>query len=131
MLEMNAAQPHAIRPPLVPLPVVQMAKWPPDDADVARGGGGGYPGGLGDPGGGDFKKGKVKPFVALGIVVLIAAGAALFLGVNTQLDKEQVTPDKVAKLTTQTLMLTKAEQLPKWRAGPATPRATRCSRKRR
>jgi HEAT repeat protein len=113
MLEMNAALPSVIRPSVGQLPLVQMAKWPPDDAAVARGGGG-YPGGLGDPGGGDFKKGKVKPFVALGLVVLLAVGAALFLGVNTQLDKEQVTPEKVAQLTTQTLMLSKAEQLPQW-----------------
>ena len=117
MLEMIAAPSSAIRP-LAPLPVVQMAKWPPDDGDVARGGGGGggYPGGIGDPGGGDFKKGKVKPFVALGLVALLAAGGALFLGVNTQLDKEQMTPEKVAQLTTQTLMLSKQEQLPKWEA---------------
>jgi len=115
MLEMIAAPSSAIRP-LAPLPVVQMAKWPPDDGDVARGGGGGggYPGGIGDPGGGDFKKGKVKPFVALGLVALLAAGGALFLGVNTQLDKEQMTPEKVAQLTTQTLMMSKADQLPQW-----------------
>src|SRR3954470_5214764 len=114
MLEMIAAPSSAIRP-LAPLPVVQMAKWPPDDGDVARGGGGGgFPGGIGDPGGGDFKKGKVKPLVALGLVALIAAGGALFLGVNTQLDKEQMTPEKVAQLTTQTLMMSKADQLPQW-----------------
>ena len=115
MLELNAAQAPAIRPPLV-----QMAKWPPDDGDVARAGNG-YPGGLGDPGGGDFKKGKVKPFVALGLVALVAAGAALFLGVNTQLDKEQITPEKVAQLTAQTLMLSKQEQLPKWEAWARDP----------
>ena len=116
MLEMNAASSSVIRPPLAPLPLVQMAKWPPDDGDVARGGGGGmgYPGGIGDPGGGDFKKGKVKPFVALGLVALLAVGGALFLGVNTQLDKEQMTPEKVAQLTTQTLMMSKADQLPQW-----------------
>ncbi|MEY4547170.1 MAG: hypothetical protein RL685_3365 [Pseudomonadota bacterium] len=122
MLESNAAQTPAIRPPLAPLPLVQMAKWPPDDGAVSRGGGG-FPGGLGDPGDGDFKKGKVKPFIALGLVALVAAGAALFLGVNAQLDKEELTPEKVAQLTTQTMMMAKADQLPQWQKWAADPDA--------
>jgi HEAT repeat protein len=102
----------AIRPPLV-----HMAKWPPDDSDIGAPAGGGYPGGGGfDPGDPSFKKGKLKPIVALILVAVVAAGGALFLGVNNQLDKEELTPDKVAKLTTQTLMLSKAEQLPKWQS---------------
>src|SRR5262245_2314888 len=103
----------------VRLPIVQMAKWPPDDNDFGGGGtpaSGGFGGAGGfDPGGdGNFKKGKVKPLIALGLVALIAVGGALFLGVNTQLDKEELSPEKVAALTTQTLMLSKAEQQPKW-----------------
>src|SRR5262245_57854243 len=117
MLELNAAQTPAIRPP-----VVLMAKWAPDDGSVSRAGSG-YPGGLGDPGDGDFKKGKVKPFIALGLVALVAAGAALFLGVNAQLDKEELTPEKVAQLTTQTQMLAKADQMPQWQKWAADPEA--------
>jgi HEAT repeat protein len=100
-----------------------MAKWPPDDSDLGgRGGGGGFPGAGGfDPGDQNFKKGKLKPIIALLLVGLVAAGGALFLGVNTQLDKEELTPDKVAKLTTQTLMLAKAEQLPKWQGWAKDP----------
>jgi HEAT repeat protein len=60
------------------------------------------------------REGKLKPLIALLLVGLVAAGGALFLGVNAQLDKEALTPEKVAKLTTQTLMQTKAEQLPQW-----------------
>src|SRR6188768_1955729 len=120
MLEIHAApQTGSIRPPLV-----HMAKWPPDDADPGRGGGGGggYPGG-GGGGDGDFKKGKVKPFIALGLLVLAGGAAALFLGVNTQLDKEELTPEKVVQLTTQTLMLSKSEQLPQWEKWAKDPEA--------
>jgi HEAT repeat protein len=110
MFEVQAAKIGAtVRPPLV-----HMAKWPPDDVG---GPAGGYPGGGGggfDPGDGNFKKGKVKPIIALILVAVVAAGGALFLGVNAQLDKEELTPEKVAQLTTQTLMLPKSEQLPKW-----------------
>lgn len=113
MFQVQATQNGATARP----PLVHMAKWPPDDGDFgAPRGGGGFPAGGGgfDPGDGNFKKGKVKPIIALVLVVLVAAGGALFLGVNTQIDKEDLTPDKVATLTTQTLMLSKAEQLPKW-----------------
>lgn len=118
----------SICPPLaqsVRPPVVQMAKWPPDDNDFGDGtpasGGFGGAGGF-DPGGdGNFKKGKVKPLIALGLVALVAVGGALFLGVNTQLDKEELTPEKVAALTTQTLMLSKAEQMPKWQGWAKEP----------
>jgi HEAT repeat protein len=100
-----------------------MAKWPPDDGDFGAPAGGGFPGGGGgfDPGDGNFKKGKMKPVIAAVLVLVLAAGGALFLGVNTQLDKESLTPDKVANLTTQTLMLSKAEQLPKWQAWATEP----------
>jgi len=119
MFEVHAPQiGAAVRPSLV-----HMAKWPPDDSDLGgRGGGGGFPGAGGfDPGDQNFKKGKLKPLIALLLVGLVAAGGALFLGVNTQLDKEELTPDKVAKLTTQTLMLAKAEQLPKWQGWAKDP----------
>jgi HEAT repeat protein len=111
-------------PALIRPSVVHMAKWPPDnDGGSPAGGGypgGGFPGGF-DPGDSNFKKGKVKPLIALLLVGLVAAGGALFLGVNAELDKEELTPDKVAKLTTQTLMLTKAEQLPKWESWASDP----------
>src|SRR5688500_253103 len=113
MFEVQATQNGTTARP----PLVQMAKWPPDDGDFgAPRGGGGFPAGGGgfDPGDGNFKKGKVKPIIAVVLVALVAAGGALFLGVNTQIDKEDLTPDKVATLTTQTLMLSKSEQLPKW-----------------
>ena len=118
MIEVQA--PHLgarVRPPLV-----RMAKWPPDDSSLGGPAGAGFPGGGGfDPGDGNFKKGKLKPIIALILVGALAVGGALFLGVNTQLDKEELTPDKVAKLTTQTLMLSKSEQMPKWEAWAKDP----------
>jgi HEAT repeat protein len=114
MFEVQAIKNGATHRP----PLVHMAKWPPDDGDFGAPAGGGFPAGPGgfDPGDGNFKKGKLKPIIAVVLVLAAAAGGALFLGVNTQLDKESLTPDKVATLTTQTLMLSKAEQLPKWQA---------------
>lgn len=118
MIEVQA--PHLgsrVRPPLV-----LMAKWPPDDSGVGGPAGAGFPGGGGfDPGDQNFKKGKIKPLIALLLVAAIAGAGALFLGVNAQLDKEELTPEKVAKLTTQTLMLSKSEQLPKWEAWAKDP----------
>jgi HEAT repeat protein len=118
MFEVQAPKIGAtVRPPLV-----HMAKWPPDDGDMGAPAGGGFPGAGGfDPGDQNFKKGKLKPLIALLLVGLVAAGGALFLGVNAQLEKEELTPDKVAKLTTQTLMLTRAEQLPKWQGWATDP----------
>src|SRR5688572_5219225 len=113
MVEVQAAHTGArVRPPLV-----NMAKWPPDDGDFGKPGGGGFPMGGGgggfDPGDGNFKKGKLKPLVALLLVAAAAGGLALFLGVGAEIQKEEMTPEKVVTLTTQTLMLSKAEQLPK------------------
>jgi HEAT repeat protein len=118
MFEVQAPKIAAtIRPPLV-----HMAKWPPDDGGMGAPAGGGFPGAGGfDPGDQNFKKGKIKPLIALLLVGIVAAGGALFLGVNAQLDKEELTPEKVAKLTTQTLMLTRAEQLPKWESWASDP----------
>lgn len=97
--------------------IVHMAKWPPDDNDLGGPASGGYPMGGGfDPGDGNFKKGKLKPWIAVGLVALAAAAGALFIGVNTELDREEMTPEKVGALTTRTLMLSKQEQLPQWRA---------------
>ena len=121
MFEVQAAKIGAtVRPPLV-----HMAKWPPDDSNMGGPVGGYPPGGGGgfDPGDGNFKKGKVKPIIALILVAAVAAGGALFLGVNAELDKEELTPEKVAQLTTQTLMLPKSEQLPKWEAWAKDPEA--------
>ena len=122
MVEVQAAHTGArVRPPLV-----NMAKWPPDDGDFGKAGGGGFPMGGGgggfDPGGdGNFKKGKLKPLVALLLVAAAAGGLALFLGVGAEIQKEEVTPEKVVTLTTQTLMLSKAEQLPKWQGWAVAP----------
>ena len=75
MLDPNL--PHstpAPKPPLLPL--VNAAKWPPDDDDVPGapmppGGGGFAPGGYGG-GDGDFKKGRFAPVAILVGVLAVA-----------------------------------------------------------
>src|SRR3954469_3143208 len=111
MFEVQAAERGAKRPS----PILTMAKWPPDDGDLG-GRSGGFPGGAGgfDPGDGDFKKGKVKPLIALLLVALVGGGVALFFFGGAEIARQELTPEKVAQLTTQTLMLSKTEQLPKW-----------------
>jgi HEAT repeat protein len=64
---------------------------------------------------GDFKKGKLKPIIALLLVGIVAAGAIAFFAVNTTLDAEKITPDKAADIRKKTLMLPQKEQIVEWR----------------
>jgi len=102
---------------LPPPPVLQAAKWPPDDDALppdppgGMGGGGGFGGG--DEG--DFKKGATKPIaIAVGALLVVGAGAALFFGFRG--DAQKVGAKEIADDKKAIALLTKDEQLPKWRA---------------
>ncbi len=116
MQEQPAPPRHPSAPPAG---VVYAAKWPPDDGNLPGGPGGGFPGGGMpggfDPGDGDFKKGKVKPVVALVLVAILGVAGALFLGVGAQIGAEEMTPERAAQLRRATMMMPRAEQLPLWR----------------
>ncbi|MFO0564453.1 MAG: HEAT repeat domain-containing protein [Polyangiaceae bacterium] len=129
MLEPIPSSPPS-RAPLPPLvgevenERVDLAKWPPDDADVPGGGGGpqlpgaGAPGSF-DVGGGDFKKGRFNPFIILiGLVAVI--GLALFLFIGLKKDAEKLTVEQVEQRKKATFILPKDEQLPKWREWAAS-----------
>jgi HEAT repeat protein len=114
------APPPLAPPPLVAPPLVRAAKWPPDDDAFGGPPGGGMPIGGYSPPDGDFKKGKVKPLIALVLLVIVGAAAAAFFLVNTSIDETKITPDKGAQIKKQTLMLPQREQIPEWRKWAAS-----------
>jgi HEAT repeat protein len=66
-------------------------------------------------GDGNFKKGRTKPIaLVVGMVAVIGGAVAIFLGVQT--DVEKMTPKQVADEKKMLQLLPKAEQMPKWRA---------------
>ncbi len=104
-----------------------MAKWPPDDMDLpggAPGGQPGMPGGYGgggfDPGDGNFKKGAFKP-IAIIVGLLMVIGAVVLGIFAMKGEGEKMTVDAVARERTNIYLMTKAEQLPKWRTWAARP----------
>jgi HEAT repeat protein len=121
MLQTN--QEPAPQPVRVPIPHVDLAKWPPDD-DVPGGpsmpgipAGGGY-GGYGG-GDGDFKTGRFKASVILvGIVAVI--GFVAFLGFGMKKDAERLTVEQGEEKKKNIFVLPKAEQLAEWRKWAAS-----------
>jgi HEAT repeat protein len=117
--------PEGARVPTPPLPSgggVQRraAKWPPDDdGEPVQRGRGGNPGGAGgggfDPGEGDFKRGKLKPVVAVLLLAAAAAGVGGFMLLNAGQDQQELTPEKVELLKSGTAILPKADQLAEYR----------------
>src|SRR6185436_19256261 len=86
-----------------PLPVMELAKWPPDDDDAGAlppaGGGGGIPAGGGYSGGGDgdFKKGRFAPIAVL-VGIVAVAGLAGFLLLGAKKDAEKLTVEQAQDL---------------------------------
>jgi HEAT repeat protein len=119
MLDPNLPQP-APHSPQPPLPLVNLAKWPPDDdipgapsggipAGGNFGGGGGYGGG-----GGDFKAGRTKPIaIAIGIFAVIGFAGFLFFGMKK--DAERLTVEQGEQVKKSIFVLPKNEQIAKWR----------------
>jgi HEAT repeat protein len=119
MLDSNLpnVSPAPIRPVL---PVVDLAKWPPDD-DVPGGPsmpGGGIPAGY-DSGDGNFKKGRFAP-VAILIGVIAVAGFAAFMLIGGKQEAEKLTIEQGEQTKKDIFVLPKQEQLPKWREWAAS-----------
>ncbi len=110
------------------IPVVEAAKWPPDDADLPSGGapGGALPPGGGAPvyggaqgggyggGDGDFKKGRFGMVAVLvGMLLVVGIGLAVFFGLKQ--DAESLTQKQIADEKKNLALLPKEQQLPKWR----------------
>jgi len=121
MLDPNLS--HALPNPKPPvpavLPLVNTAKWPPDD-DVpgapspgipAGGGYGGYGGG---GGGGDFKTGRFAPAaIIVGIIAVLGLGGFLAFGMKK--DAERLTIEQGEAIKKDIFVKPKAEQLAAWR----------------
>jgi len=106
------------------MPILQAAKWPPDDGDVpdqpgapgmpAGGGAGGFGGGSFDPNEGNFKKGATKPIMIV-VGVLIAIGAVVLAIFAAKGEGEKMTVDQIAAERKAIAVMPKADQIPKWR----------------
>jgi HEAT repeat protein len=100
---------------------LQLAKWPPDDADLPGGGPAGAPpappapaGGGGDYGDGDFKKGRFNPVTIIGALLVAALGGGLlYYGLKT--DAESMTVEQVVKEKKNIFVLPIKDQIPRWR----------------
>lgn len=107
-------------------PVVDLAKWPPDDDVPAGPPGGGMPmggGGSFNGGDGDFKKNRFNP-VAVLVGVLAVAGLGAFLAFGMKSDAERLTIEQAEQQKKALFVLPKDEQLPKWREWAKTDRST-------
>jgi len=120
MLDPNLshALPNAKPPVPALLPLVNAAKWPPDD-DVPGApspgipAGGGY-GGYGDGGGGDFKSGRFAPAaIIVGIIAVLGLGGFLAFGMKK--DAERLTIEQGEAIKKDIFVKPKAEQLAAWR----------------
>lgn len=73
---------------------------------------------------GDFKKGKVKPVVAIVLLVVAAAAAVLFVAFGVEKDAEVLSPEKSAEEKKRILVLPEQEQIAEFRkyaAGDQSP----------
>lgn len=105
---------------------LDLAKWPPDDADVPAAPGGGMPaapagGGGGDIGDGDFRKGKTSGvvFALLGVLAIAGVGAGVYFGMKE--GHQKMTVEQIVKEKKNIFVLPKKDQLPLWRKWAADP----------
>jgi HEAT repeat protein len=116
MLDPNLPEITPARNPKSPSPIVDFAKWPPDDdMPGAPSGGGGVPAGGGyDSGDGNFKKGRTAP-IAILIGVLAVGGLGAFLALGAKQDAAKLTVEQGEAEKKNIFVLPKAEQSTKWR----------------
>jgi len=116
MLDPNLPEIIPARNPNPKTPLVNFAKWPPDDDGPAMPmGGGGVPAGGGyDSGDGNFKKGRTAP-IAILIGVLAVGGLGAFLALGAKQDAAKLTVEQGEAEKKNIFVLPKTEQTPKWR----------------
>lgn len=116
MLDPNLPEITPARNPNPPSPVLDFAKWPPDDdMPGAPAGGGGVPAGGGyDSGDGNFKKGRTAP-IAILIGVLAVGGFGAFMALGAKQDAAKLTVEQGEAEKKNIFVLPKAEQATKWR----------------
>jgi HEAT repeat protein len=110
-------------PNRAPLPVVDLAKWPPDD-DMPGGPpapyGGGIPAGF-DSGDGNFKKGRLGPVAVILILLAVAgAGVGAYALLSGHEEDAKLTIEQGEEQKKAIFVLPKQDQLPKWRQWAAS-----------
>ena len=93
MLDPNLPEITPARNPNPTSPILDFAKWPPDDGMPGSPiGGGGVPAGGGyDSGDGNFKKGRTAPIaILIGILMVAGLGVFLALGAKQEATKQRV-----------------------------------------
>jgi len=120
MLEPNL--PNVTRAPnRQPIPVVDLAKWPPDDdmpgMPAPRGG---IPAGF-DSGDGNFRKGRLGPVAVILILLGVAgAGVGAYALLSGHQEAEKLTIEQGEEQKKAIFVLPKQDQLPKWRQWAAS-----------
>jgi HEAT repeat protein len=103
-----------------PLPVVNLAKWPPDDDGPSMPSGGGIPAGF-DSGDGNFKKGRLGPVAVILILLGVGgAGVGAYAVLSGHQEAEKLTIEQGEEQKKAIFVLPKQEQLPKWREWAAS-----------
>jgi HEAT repeat protein len=102
------------------VPVVNFAKWPPDDDIPAapRAPGGGVPAGF-DSGDGNFKRGRFAPMAIL-IGLLAVGGFAAFMLIGGKQESEKLSIEQGEETKKAIFVKPKPEQIPDWRKWAAS-----------
>ncbi len=119
MLDSNLPATKSPAPIQPPLPVVNLAKWPPDDDDIpAAPRGGGVPAGF-DSGDGNFKKGRFAPMAIL-VGLLAVGGFAAFMLIGGKQEADKLSIEQGEEKKKEIFVKPKPEQIPDWRKWAAS-----------
>src|SRR6478752_4662716 len=119
MLDSKLPAPNSPAPNLPPPPMVNFAKWPPDDdIPAAPRGGGGVPAGF-DSGDGNFKKGRFAPMAIL-VGLLAVGGFAAFMLIGGKQEADKLSIEQGEEKKKAIFVKPKPEQIPDWRKWAAS-----------
>ncbi|HYQ30754.1 MAG TPA: HEAT repeat domain-containing protein [Polyangiaceae bacterium] len=119
MLDSKLPATNSPAPNQPPPPMVNLAKWPPDDdmPSMPRGGGG-VPAGF-DSGDGNFKKGRFAPMAIL-VGLLAVGGFAAFMLIGGKQDADKLSIEQGEEKKKEIFVKPKPEQIPDWRKWAAS-----------
>jgi len=119
MLDSKLPAPNSPAPNQPPPPMVNLAKWPPDDDVPAMPrGGGGVPAGF-DSGDGNFKKGRFAPMAIL-VGLLAVGGFAAFMLIGGKQEADKLSIEQGEEKKKAIFVKPKPEQIPDWRKWAAS-----------
>jgi len=119
MLDSKLPATNSPAPNQPPPPMVNLAKWPPDDDVPAMPrGGGGVPAGF-DSGDGNFKKGRFAPMAIL-VGLLAVGGFAAFMLIGGKQEADKLSIEQGEEKKKEIFVKPKPEQIPDWRKWAAS-----------